>query len=132
MTSTGTALRRTMLIVTLAAAVGALVSWRRGSVATPTPAAPPQWPPLAATLRRGGPEPTLELTPEPEPEPRSEPGWVSANDDGSTPASHPIKAKASSGIYHVPGGRFYDRTSPDRCYHTAAAAEADGYRRSKS
>ena len=50
----------------------------------------------------------------------------------SAPASHPIKAKESSGIFHVPGGRFYDRTKPDRCYPTAAAAEADGYRRSKT
>jgi hypothetical protein len=38
----------------------------------------------------------------------------------------------SSGIFHEPGGRFYDRTRADRCYPTAAAAEADGYRRSKT
>jgi hypothetical protein len=55
-----------------------------------------------------------------------------ANDDGTVPPGHPIKAKDSSGIFHVPGGRFYDRTTPDRCYPTAAAAEADGYRQSKS
>jgi len=61
-----------------------------------------------------------------------EPAWLPANEDGSTPAGHPVKVKESSGIFHVPGGRFYDRTKPDRCYPTAAAAEADGYRRSKT
>ena len=55
-----------------------------------------------------------------------------ANADGTAPTTHPVKAKESSGIFHTPGGRFYDRTKPDRCYPTAAAAEADGYRRSKS
>jgi hypothetical protein len=62
----------------------------------------------------------------------AEPLWLPPNEDGSVPASHPIKVKESSGIFHVPGGRFYDRTKPDRCYPTAAAAEADGYRRSKT
>jgi hypothetical protein len=62
----------------------------------------------------------------------AEPAWLPANEDGSTPEGHPVKVKESSGIFHVPGGRFYDRTKPDRCYPTAAAAEADGYRRSKT
>jgi hypothetical protein len=53
-------------------------------------------------------------------------------DDGSCPRGYPLKAKESSGIFHVPGGRFYERTNPDRCYANAADAEADGYRRSKS
>ena len=51
--------------------------------------------------------------------------------DGACPASHPIKANANSGIYHQPGGRFYDRTQAERCYADAAAAEADGYRAAK-
>lgn len=51
--------------------------------------------------------------------------------DGVCPDSHPVKGKRSSGIYHVPGGRAYDRTKPDRCYCDAAAAEADGLRPSK-
>jgi hypothetical protein len=50
--------------------------------------------------------------------------------DGACPASHPVKV-AASGIYHVPGGRFYERTRPQRCYVDAAAAEADGYRAAK-
>jgi hypothetical protein len=53
-------------------------------------------------------------------------------DDGSCPPGYPLKAKESSGIFHVPGGRFYERTNPDRCYANAADAEADGYRQSKS
>jgi hypothetical protein len=58
------------------------------------------------------------------------PWWVTP-DDGSCPLSHPVKAKASSGIYHVPGGQSYERTTPDRCYLSPAAAEADGYRAAK-
>lgn len=51
--------------------------------------------------------------------------------DGACPLSHPVKAKLSSGIYHVPGGLNYERTKPDRCYVDAAAAEADGLRPSQ-
>lgn len=52
--------------------------------------------------------------------------------DGECPAGFPIKANDNSGIFHVPGGRFYDRTVPERCYADAADAEADGYRRAKA
>ena len=58
--------------------------------------------------------------------------WVPPGDDGSCPVSHPIKANDNSMIFHVPGGRFYDRTVAERCYATEDAASADGYRRSKS
>jgi hypothetical protein len=58
------------------------------------------------------------------------PPWV-APVDGECPPSHPIKAKMSSGIYHVPGGFNYARTRPDRCYRDTEAAEADGLRPSK-
>ena len=33
--------------------------------------------------------------------------------------AHPIKVKVTSGIFHVPGGRFYDRTPPSGCYADA-------------
>ena len=56
--------------------------------------------------------------------------WVEPT-DGACPASHPVKAKMSSKIFHVPGGLSYERTVPDRCYPDAAAAEADGLRPSK-
>lgn len=53
--------------------------------------------------------------------------WVPAN-DGLCPSSHPVKAKMSSKIFHVPGGGNYDRTKADRCYPDEASAEADGLR----
>jgi hypothetical protein len=59
------------------------------------------------------------------------PTWV-APVDGACPSGYPIKGNSNSRIYHVPGGRFYDRTVPERCYASAAAAEADGYRAAKS
>jgi len=58
------------------------------------------------------------------------PSWVEPA-DGACPVSHPVKAKLTSGIFHVPGGQMYERTVPDRCYVDAAAAEADGLRASK-
>ena len=57
--------------------------------------------------------------------------WVEPRADGSCPDRYPVKAKLSSGIYHVPGGANYERTKPDRCYVDEAAAIADGLRRSK-
>jgi hypothetical protein len=50
---------------------------------------------------------------------------------GQCPLSHPVKGNASSKIYHVPGSRFYDMTTPERCYRDPAAAEADGMRAPK-
>jgi hypothetical protein len=58
------------------------------------------------------------------------PGYVEPI-DGTCPASHPVKAKLASGIFHVPGGQSYERTTPDRCYLDAAAATRDGLRASK-
>jgi len=52
-------------------------------------------------------------------------------DDGTCPASHPVKATSGSDVFHVPGGAFYDRTHADVCYRDAAAAEAAGLRPSK-
>jgi hypothetical protein len=123
MESIGTALRRTIVLLMLAAGIGAALAWRQGRATTPTPTAAPVWPPLPQ------PAPATDIA-QLEPEPGLT--WVPANDDGTAPTTHPVKAKESSGIFHMPGGRFYDRTKPDRCYPTAAAAEADGYRRSKS
>lgn len=58
--------------------------------------------------------------------------WVEPDPQGDCPLAHPVKAKARSGIYHVPDGASYDRTNADRCYASAADAEADGYRASKT
>jgi hypothetical protein len=47
------------------------------------------------------------------------------------PPTHPVKAKQSSNIFHVPGGVNYERTVPDRCYRDEAAAVADGFVKSR-
>lgn len=77
--------------------------------------------------------PPLEQTGEPEP--RSEPVQAAPRGvepvDGACPPGYPIKANSSSKIFHVPGGRSYDRTVPDRCYAGEADASADGYRRAQ-
>lgn len=49
-------------------------------------------------------------------------------EDRGCPASHPIKAKLGSGIYHRPRMAAYNRTIPDRCYASVEDAEADGFR----
>lgn len=54
----------------------------------------------------------------------------------SCPTPHPIKGNFTtySGepcIYHVPGGAFYGKTKPERCYSCEADARRDGCRRSK-
>lgn len=61
---------------------------------------------------------------------RADATWV-APLEGACPDGYPIKAKLSSKIYHQPGGAMYERTKPDRCYASAADAEADGYRAAK-
>lgn len=58
--------------------------------------------------------------------------WVEPLDGKQCPPGYPVKANDNSGIYHVPGGRFYQRTVAERCYATPAAAEADGYRAAKA
>jgi hypothetical protein len=50
---------------------------------------------------------------------------------GVCPAGYPVKANDNSGIYHVPGQRYYDATNARNCYATTAAAERAGYRASK-
>jgi hypothetical protein len=59
------------------------------------------------------------------------PLWVGPV-DGACPDGYPVKANDNSGIYHVPGGRFYDRTVAERCYANADDALADGYRPAKA
>ncbi|MEL7976933.1 hypothetical protein AAG589_13805 [Isoptericola sp. F-RaC21] len=47
------------------------------------------------------------------------------------PSWAPVKGN-QSGIYHVPGGRYYKVTTPEVCFTTAAAARKAGYRASKN
>lgn len=112
-------LRRILVLLALAAAGGAALAWLRDRNSTPVPANPPEWPPLPNRD-----DPRIDAT--------IDRPWRTANDDGSCPNGYPVKVKESSGIFHLPGGRFYERTNPDRCYADAAGAEADGYRPSKS
>jgi len=62
------------------------------------------------------------------PEPDSVPG------DGSATVrdGYPIKGNGRSGIYHVPGGFAYDRTVASICFRSVEAAQAAGFRASKS
>jgi hypothetical protein len=103
----------------------------------------PTWPPV--TPRRPGPTPEPdrpEHTPAPaRPEPSAAPApppqptppqtWVEPASDGLCPPSHPVKAKLSSKIFHLPGMFAYERTKPDRCYAAEDAAVADGFRKAK-
>jgi hypothetical protein len=56
--------------------------------------------------------------------------WVDPT-EGVCPTSHPVKGKLASKIFHLPGMLNYARTTPDRCYRDAPAAEADGLRPAK-
>ena len=83
------------------------------------------WPPL----EEGAPAPLVSPGSTASPAPSEPRAWCEPTGP-DCPDGFPIKT-SSSGIYHVPGGQFYDRTVPSRCYATAAAAEADGYRAAK-
>jgi micrococcal nuclease len=78
------------------------------------------------------PEATRPLRARPAPAKRAEPSvaWVDAI-GAVCPPTHPIKAKLTSRIYHVPGGQNYTRTRPDRCYADEAGAQADGLRKAQ-
>jgi len=118
------ALRRVLLLVMLVFAVAAAASWWRDRDGAAEDDEPPVWPPLEPVAGTG-----VDAA---APTPAPAAGWLPAGDGDAAPDGFPIKAKESSGIFHEPGGRFYDRTNPDRWYATADAAVADGYRRSKT
>lgn len=107
----------------------------------PAPAPPSEpWPPLPPepATTAATPSAPSEPTAMPEPSgvpvadaPAGGPSYVEPTADGGCPDGYPIKAKLSSKIFHSPGQLNYDRTTPDRCYVDAAAAEADGMRAAK-
>jgi hypothetical protein len=97
-------------------------------VAPPAPVAVPATPPAATQAK-------VEATAAaaaPAPKPATEParGWVEPS-EGACPTTHPIKAKLSSKIFHLPGMFAYERTNADRCYASEEAAEADGLHKAK-
>lgn len=59
------------------------------------------------------------------------PSRTSPDSAWNCPSWAPIKGN-QSGIFHVPGGRYYDKTSPEECFSTSAAAIAAGYRAPKN
>jgi hypothetical protein len=125
-----------LLVACLAASVAYTVLQRRR--AEQLPEISPVWPPLESGDGHLTSSILASATPTQPSSPSSSSsrassasGWVPPA-LGACPDGYPVKAKQSSQIYHVPGGRFYDRTVPDRCYADPAAAEADGYRASKS
>lgn len=62
---------------------------------------------------------------------KSAPTSTNPGSGGSCPAAYPIKGNANSGIYHMPGQRFYKVTKAEQCFSTEAAAKAAGYRKAK-
>lgn len=148
-----TLLRRVFLLALLAGGgYAAWTAWQRRNETVPSA---PEWPPMQPAAA-APPSTTTEATEAPvatatatsasqaeveadEPAPAEEgigdaapvPDWVEPV-DGTCPVSHPIKANDNSKIFHLPGGRFYDRTAPERCYATEDAAVRDGYRAAKT
>jgi micrococcal nuclease len=53
-------------------------------------------------------------------------GAVAPISENDCPPNAPIKGN-QSGLYHVPGGAYYDVTNPEECFATASDAEAAGY-----
>ena len=106
--------RRIRRYVFLASAAAAIVRFAMARRPKSQPSAPQasEWAPLRASPATTAPD------------------WIEPV-DGTCPLTHPVKGNANSHIYHVPGGRFYDTTVPERCYRDEAAAEADGMRASK-
>ena len=144
-----TTMRRMFWLALLGgAAYAGWTAWQRQNA--PAAADAPQWPPLdprsdPSTAAAGTPAGATALAPDGvvdqvadpastrsgAPETSADTRWV-VPVDGECPEGFPIKANDKSGIYHVPGGRFYARTIPERCYARSQDAAADGYRAAKS
>jgi hypothetical protein len=131
---------RRLLRLLVPLSIAYVVVWfyrRRQPSLTPAPA--PTWPPV--TPPRADPTASPATPPEEDVptvpsvaaagEPIPPQSWIAPDDEGVCPTSHPIKAKLSSKIFHLPGMFAYDRTQPDRCYATEDAAVADGLRKAK-
>ncbi len=95
-------------------------------VTTAAPKAPPPPEPI--------PDPVAEPDPMPDLDAPDTPGTGGGSyppiSRDSCPSNAPVKGN-QSGIYHVPGGQFYDRTNPEECFASEADAAAAGYRRSQ-
>ncbi len=105
----------------LAAVAGLLVTLVRRRNVGAEPTARPVWPPLDDAKDAAG-----TVADDIPPSAR----W-SDPVEKACPPGFEVKVKLASGIYHLPGMFAYDRTIPDRCYASAEAAEADGFRAAK-
>ena len=59
-------------------------------------------------------------------------GAVAATADGAAPEGYTVKGNADSGLYHAPGGRWYDSTVAEFWFADEAAAEAAGLKKAGS
>jgi len=133
-------LRRLLVLALFGAALAAAVRALQAKRAVaPAPDAGPSWPPLTPVEADGAAAAEVEevvtevaADVESSAETRAESSaegtaaWVEPV-GGGCPDGYPVKA-SHSGIFHVEGGAFYERTVPERCYLDPQAAEADGYR----
>lgn len=110
--------------------------WSQRSV--PQPSATPEWPPFEPPVPAARPVVDRRARTVDDADSSMVDSPASGADrwvlplDGECPDGFPIKANDNSGIYHVPGGRFYARTKAERCYVDAESAAADGYRAAKA
>jgi hypothetical protein len=131
-------LRRTLRLGLKLGAVAGLVAVavrilgsKREREETPGLLATEPWPPLRPVPASDDAAEPPATALRPDPDAPMAPAWVEPEADGRCPATHPVKAKLASKIFHLPGMMNYERTRPDRCYRDAAAAEADGLRAAK-
>jgi hypothetical protein len=119
-------MRRWLLrLLFLAAVAGLIVALVRRRNVGAEPAPQPVWPPLDECDDAR--PPAVGTVPEEVPPSKR---W-SDPVERACPPGFEVKVKLASGIYHLPGMFAYDRTIPDRCYASAEAAEADGFRAAK-
>lgn len=138
--------RRSLLLLLALALLAVLVPalWRRFGPPAKRAASigigPDPWPPVPDRLERFGDSRPQDSTSGDRAGQDSAPAqdtieqdgsaWV-APEGGACPTTHPIKAKLSSGLYHLPGMSAYQRTHPDRCYAKETDAMGDGLRKAK-
>ncbi|MCU1364364.1 MAG: hypothetical protein JWL72_4374 [Ilumatobacteraceae bacterium] len=124
----GRPIKRLLLLALIGCTALWVIRGRRRAATVPAQHAPESaWPPIRTVTT----EPAV-AEPAASPVVDATADWLAPDDAGACPISHPIKANDTSHIFHVPGGRFYDRTKAERCYAEADHAERDGYRRAKA
>ena len=130
-------LRRALILAILGGGAYALIKRRQTAQQQDTVASEPSWPPFDSAVRGfavfsdASDTSGSEASSSPVGSTPAAQRWVTPI-DGMCPGSHPVKANDNSGIFHVPGGRFYNRTVPERCYANAEDAAVDGYRPAKA